>query len=320
MDLISIIVPVYKVEPYLDMCLDSLVCQTYRNLEIILVDDGSPDRCPAMCDAWAERDDRIRVIHKKNGGSSAARNAGLDIAQGEYIGFVDSDDMARPDMFEILLNAIRGSRKKIACCRDGWNPDAPYAADTPEPLEMGVEETVNCIFSGRVGTAVWRRLYHRSVWKTLRFPEGEVNEDYPLLIPTTVAAGGMVEVRAPLYYYRQTPNSITGTYWKNNAGIVLKNMERIHRQIEENQLNCLPQFRNFVIRAIYSGGIILDKNLQKLSEDGRKVHRQYLQLMRRLCFHAVFGKTLKMKDKILYFMVVTQVLRPVYRIMGRLSS
>jgi len=94
--LISVIVPVYIVEPYLDRCVQSIVNQTYKNLEIILVDDGSPDNSPAMCDAWAEKDSRIRVIHKENGGVSSARNAGLDMATGSYITFVDADDWLEP--------------------------------------------------------------------------------------------------------------------------------------------------------------------------------------------------------------------------------
>ena len=96
---ISVIVPVYKVEPYLDKCISSIVNQTYKNLEIILVDDGSPDNCPAMCDAWAEKDSRIRVLHQRNQGGGAARNAGLDLASGSLIAFVDSDDYIVPDMY-----------------------------------------------------------------------------------------------------------------------------------------------------------------------------------------------------------------------------
>ena len=103
MDLISVIVPVYKVEPYLDKCVRSIVDQTYQNLEIILVDDGSPDRCGEICDAWAAKDSRIRVIHKENGGLSDARNAGMAVATGKYMGFVDSDDYIAPDMYRLLL-------------------------------------------------------------------------------------------------------------------------------------------------------------------------------------------------------------------------
>ena len=111
---VSVIVPIYKVEPYLDQCVQSIVNQTYKNLEIILVDDGSPDNSPAMCDAWAEKDNRIRVIHKENGGFSSARNAGLDAATGDYIQFVDSDDWILPDMTAALVScAVEGERR---CC------------------------------------------------------------------------------------------------------------------------------------------------------------------------------------------------------------
>jgi len=96
--LLSIIVPVYKAEKHLDRCVESILSQTYGNIELVLVDDGSPDACPAMCDSWAKRDWRVRVIHKKNNGASSARNAGLDMASGEYIGFVDADDFVEPDI------------------------------------------------------------------------------------------------------------------------------------------------------------------------------------------------------------------------------
>lgn len=114
--LISVIVPIYKVEQYLNRCVQSIVDQTYKNLEIILVDDGSPDNSPAMCDAWAEKDDRVQVVHKKNGGVSSARNAGLDAANGAYIGFVDGDDYIEPDMYAQLLQAIQKDSSDMAVC------------------------------------------------------------------------------------------------------------------------------------------------------------------------------------------------------------
>lgn len=105
--LVSIIVPIYKVEPYLRRCVDSIVCQTYTNLEIILVDDGSPDTCPQICDEYANKDKRIVVIHKKNGGLSDARNAGLNSCKGEYISFIDSDDYVDYDFIESLIEPIK---------------------------------------------------------------------------------------------------------------------------------------------------------------------------------------------------------------------
>ena len=114
--LISVIVPVYKVEAYLDKCISSIVGQTYRNLEIILVDDGSPDNCGAICDAWAEQDSRIKVIHKENGGLSDARNAGMSAATGELLGFVDSDDHISPEMYQLLYERMIADNSDISAC------------------------------------------------------------------------------------------------------------------------------------------------------------------------------------------------------------
>ena len=110
--LISVIIPIYKVEEFLDKCISSVVNQTYYDLEIILVDDGSPDNCPIMCDKWAERDERIKVIHKVNGGLSDARNAGIQIAKGDFIAFVDSDDWIAPNMYQMMVDAIEKETTK----------------------------------------------------------------------------------------------------------------------------------------------------------------------------------------------------------------
>ena len=315
--LISVIVPVYRVEPYLDACIASITNQTHSNLEIILVDDGSPDGCPEMCDQWAARDPRIRVIHKENGGLSSARNAGLDIATGEFIGFVDSDDMVRPDMYELLLNALLHSGKKIACCLDGWVPEKPAEAGQPEVREVGVEETLIGIFRGSVGTSVWRRLYRKSIWEKRRFYEGETNEDFPLLIPTTVEAGGMVQVLEKLYYYRPTPDSITSSYWKTDGRILLKNLERMYDQMQQYNLKCSEEFRGFAIKSVYCVGIALEKHYGKLSPEARVSRKIYLKIMKENFLYTMSGNFLKRKDKVLYFMVITHTLRPVYALLGK---
>lgn len=115
-DLISVIVPVYKVEKYLHRCVDSIINQTYKNLEIILVDDGSPDNCPKICDEYAQKDQRIKVIHKKNAGISEARNAGLEIAQGEFVAFVDSDDYIDSTMYEKMLLLAQKEKNDLVLC------------------------------------------------------------------------------------------------------------------------------------------------------------------------------------------------------------
>ena len=113
-DLISVVVPIYNVENYIKKCVDSILSQTYKNLEIILVDDGSPDNCPQICDEYAQKDNRIKVIHKENGGLSDARNAGIDISKGKFITFIDSDDYIEKDYVEVLYNSIKENASDMA--------------------------------------------------------------------------------------------------------------------------------------------------------------------------------------------------------------
>ena len=136
--LVSVIVPVYKVGKYLDKCVESIVGQTYKNLEIILVDDGSPDNCPAMCDKRAERDSRIKVIHKQNGGVSSARNVGIDAAQGEFIGFVDSDDWLEPDMYDCIVKNALEYNADISRCGYfvDWSDHTSYVGSTEKKINL----------------------------------------------------------------------------------------------------------------------------------------------------------------------------------------
>lgn len=171
---ISVIVPVYKTEGLLDRCVESIVGQTYKNLEIILVDDGSLDNCPAMCDEWAEKDSRIRVIHKENGGVSSARNAALDIATGDYIGFVDSDDWIEPEMYSSLIQKISESGKNIALCSyyaveiSGERYECRCVVDK-EVLDK--DDYFRFIVLGGDGGYIWNRLYDADILKEVRFDE-----------------------------------------------------------------------------------------------------------------------------------------------------
>ncbi len=174
--LISVIVPVYKVEPYLRRCVDSILCQTYRNLEIILVDDGSPDGCPAICDEYAAKDSRVRVIHKENGGLSSARNAGLDYVfsnqnedTGGYIAFIDSDDYIHPQYFEVLHNIAKSANADIA--HVGYQETGEQ-----ESFENVVIENAPVLLSfaelfdrSACTVMVWAKLYRRELLRELRF-------------------------------------------------------------------------------------------------------------------------------------------------------
>ena len=179
---ISIIIPVYQAEPYLERCVRSVMAQTYDDLEIILVDDGSTDRCPQICDRLSGEDSRIKVIRKANGGLSSARNAGLDIARGAYIGFVDADDYTEPTMYEDMIGAISGQSGIVAMT--GVRRERPNGEVTSELMPLGgmsrtVERDEFCrsLLTHEGDCAVWSKLFPRDVIGDVRFREGRLNED-----------------------------------------------------------------------------------------------------------------------------------------------
>ena len=187
---ISVIIPVYKVERYLDACVASVAGQTYADLEIILVDDGSPDNCPALCDAWAKKDARIKVIHRPNGGLSAARNSGLDIATGEYIAFADSDDRMESDILERALQVQQQKNADLVifnyCCTDENNtplakPDYTIFEDEDMTPAEFWPRFFACDDRCSYYIVAWNKLYKAEIFSTLRYADGKRYEDMFLL-------------------------------------------------------------------------------------------------------------------------------------------
>ena len=212
--MISIIVPVYGVEKYLDRCITSIVNQTYKELEIILVDDGSLDKCPQMCDEWAKKDQRIRVIHKENGGLSDARNAGLQIAKGKYIGFVDSDDYIAPDMYECLLGKIEESKADLAICNYEMvdEKNSPfYSEESPIKDEILTRsQSIKKLAEGKwwYYITVWNKLYSRKSLKGVEFPVGKIHEDQFVGHKIYCNCETVVCISRKMYFYVQRSNSI----------------------------------------------------------------------------------------------------------------
>ena len=209
--LLSIIVPVYKVENYLPKCIDSILAQTFTDFELILVDDGSPDNCPALCDAAAEKDARVRVIHQKNGGLSAARNAGLDAARGAWIGFVDSDDYIAPEMYEVLYQAVQSTGADLALCDyaevDEAGTPCPQMHVSLSEGELTGQELLKRA-SGLMVQLAWNKLYRRAIFTQMRYPEGKLNEDLFLIPEVCLQIQKAVVVPKALYYYVQRGGSI----------------------------------------------------------------------------------------------------------------
>lgn len=211
MDLISVIVPVYKVEEYLDQCVKSIVGQTYKNLEIILVDDGSPDHCPIMCDRWAEKDSRIKVIHKENGGLSDARNAGLKVATGEYVAFIDSDDWVDENLYECLLTESKKCGAQIAACNivRVYEDGRKETGVIYQQHVFNAEQAMETLSRGDGFCAVaWNKLYQKSLFEGVQYPVGKLHEDEFVTYRLVDRAETLVLCQNICYYYRQRDDSI----------------------------------------------------------------------------------------------------------------
>lgn len=211
--MISVIVPVYNVEHFLNRCIESITFQTYDNLEIILVNDGSKDTSGEICDEWKHKDKRIKVIHKENGGLSSARNAGLEIATGEYIGFVDADDYINVNMYQILLDGIESMNADIMICGyeevDTIKECSIFDEKKLENVSvMGKKEALDCIQNGIIKNYVWCRLYRKKSLKYNFYNTGWEDEVYTLQNFYTVDKIAICDT--VLYYYFKRPDSITG--------------------------------------------------------------------------------------------------------------
>lgn len=206
--LVSVIIPVYNVEKYLERCVKSVLNQTHRNLEIILVDDGSPDNCPDICDSFAAKDDRVKVIHKANGGLSDARNVGILSAKGEYFCFVDSDDSIAPTMIEKLCNAIKNSGAQMAITNFrvlSEQGERIYAKED-SPIKDGVFSACDLLPKiyqqfGWYYIVAWNKLYHRSIFDQMNFPKGKIHEDEYVVAQAMWSAQQIACISDEEYFY-----------------------------------------------------------------------------------------------------------------------
>lgn len=212
---VSVIVPVYKVEKYLYRCVDAILAQTHHEIEVILVDDGSPDQCGKICDEYAEKDLRVRVIHKVNGGLSDARNAGLEIATGEWISFIDSDDWIEPNMYEELLkNAeVYGAQISVGGVNDEViiNGEVQVLKTTFNGAEkVECMEPIDAMRKHLMGSwAAWDKIYRREIFEGIQYPVGEINEDEPIMLTLLKRCTTVVYTNVVYYHYVHRAESIT---------------------------------------------------------------------------------------------------------------
>ncbi|EOO15546.1 glycosyltransferase family 2 protein [Bacillus cereus] len=207
---ISIIVPVYKVEQYIHKCIDSILMQTFEDFELILVDDGSPDTCGEICDRYADKDIRIKVIHKENGGVSSARNAGLEIAKGDYIGFVDSDDWIEPDMYELLYGMCAEHRCDVAICSSQIYYSNKIVISSNHPFIIHDRNTaMKTMLEGKLyDEVVWTKLFKRNLLEDIKFPVGMSYEDTAFTYKVIHKCKKVCFIGEPKYHYIKRDNSM----------------------------------------------------------------------------------------------------------------
>lgn len=211
---VSVVVPVYKVEEYLRQCVDSILAQTHKNLQVVLVDDGSPDDCGRIIDEYASKDKRVQCIHKANGGLSSARNAGKAVAKGEYISFIDSDDFVDCRFIEVLLADVLSSDSDISACyfdsfiEKSTEIDDPWK--TPQRLFSRSEVICEMYRNDSIGWNAWNKLYKTQLFDNIDYPEGMICEDKATTYRLFLNSNKVSFRNVPLYHYRVRENSITG--------------------------------------------------------------------------------------------------------------
>lgn len=308
--MISVIVPVYKVEDYLDRCVKSIVNQTYHNLEVILVDDGSPDNCPIMCDDWADKDRRIRVIHKKNGGLSDARNAGLAIATGEYISFVDSDDWIANEMLERLLETIKQDGSDIAVCsvKMVWEDETPDKMLTDHnACVLSVNEAQSELLKERkLKQPVWYKLYRRAMIENIQFEKGKIHEDAFWSYQVIGKAQKVSIIDYVGYFYWQRNGSIMGEDYSIKR---LDALEAYCRRYEY-MIRFFPELSSEALCSIWMSSMYYGQMaLKYLNKDEQmQVFHRLKKIQKQYPIHIIDYAAMKVSHKI--WIILSKVSQP----------
>ena len=297
--LISVIVPVYNVEKYLDQCMESIVAQSYRHLEILVVDDGSTDASGTMCDQWALRDQRIRVIHQNNGGLSAARNTALDVMHGDVVMMVDSDDVLHPHCAAILLDIMRQQQATMVVGRY-----IPFTGNTPEwPASASSQPAIHrfdkrnamlaVLYQQGLTHSAWGRLYQASLFNDIRYPVGMYYEDFAIIYPLLNKCETVVTVDATIYGYRQRQSSILDSFSPKRAD-VLKIGEALESHMLQADQQYLKAARSRLLSAYFN--ILLLSN-QDTTLDHHALQERCWNGIKRLRFNCLMDPQVRIKNK-----------------------
>ena len=306
--LLSVIVPVYKVENLLRRCVDSILEQTYRNLEVILVDDGSPDGSGAICDEYMEKDSRVLALHKENGGQSSARNMALDRAKGEYIAFVDSDDWIEPDAYRQMME--RALKYDVKLVWGGRFDVSERTGKRAVGLCPRKEEVISCVEAmGRMfiwdqaDSAPWDKLYHRSLFEGLRFPMNVIYEDVALVYQLVEKAGKVCMLDLPFYNYWHRQNSTTTAPLSQRKFLYEAHTREIYDHISRQYPQIEPQVRYLRIHSLVHSVMTVDlagkEERRPFLPRARQSRRELRHHMGFLLRSPFFGKQERLTDILL---------------------
>ena len=299
MDLISVIVPVYKVEKYLHKCVDSILAQTYTNLEIILVDDGSPDNCGKICDEYAAKDSRIKVIHQQNGGLSAARNAGLDIATGNYLAFIDSDDYIDNNYIECMAKRLCDGNL-VSCVLIDENEKGEIIGKK-EPSDgcfSPTEALSEMCYERILGTSACGKLIANDIAQNNRFPEGKLYEDMFTVYKWFAYSEKAITVSATSYHYVHRFGSISNNKWNYKTTDLMEAAGLMLDYISCNYPEC---YKDAVYRYFFSAHDFLTK--AEKSKDYIKIFLPYRKKLKSL-WKDIDKSTLSLKDYVKFKMMI----------------
>ena len=275
--LISIIIPVYKVEKYLEKCIQSVINQTYENLQIILVDDGSPDNCGKICDEYAKKDHRIEVIHKSNGGLSDARNKGLEIAKGEYIGFVDSDDYIEADMYEVLYNLLKQYNADVSICNFYAVSQGKISiknADNGINEYNRIEILKEILLDKNIQSYAWNKLYKKELFDEIKYPIGKKYEDIGTTFYLLEKCNKVVVTGKSEYYYINRQDSIVNNVTETTITDYIELIMQRYDYIEENIKELSSYNKDYLKRILKTA----DKDIKSLNEVGDYTKKKYEEL------------------------------------------
>lgn len=278
---ISVIVPIYNTDQYLRQCVDSILGQSYRELEVILVDDGSTDNCPEICEEYKRKDNRVHVIHKANGGQAGARNSGLDAANGDFISFVDSDDWIALNLYDTLVGALETFDTDIACCGTTlvyMNGDS-FTPPTERRMYNPQEALKDLLTTDMLRCEVTNKIFHRILFDKIRFPEGRIYEDQAVVFQLLGTGKITIHTGQPGYFYRRRPeSSMAKCRPVDGLRLFHRNLKKINRYLKADYPSLLTELKEYRAKNhLWYMTMTIQGGIHIKSEEYRTIKRYFMR-------------------------------------------